>query len=97
MQAKGIADAHICRSELDYTIVRPGRLTSDDGEGKVDVAPDPDSEGSISRDDVAAVMVACLDQQSTVGTSFDLVTGPTPIAEALASLQRGAECPSSSP
>jgi uncharacterized protein YbjT (DUF2867 family) len=102
LQAKGIADAHLCRSHLDYTVVRPGRLTSDDGAGddgagKVDIAPDPDSGGSISRDDVAAVMVACLDEESTVRTSFDLLTGATPIAEALANLQRGAEGPSSSP
>ena len=97
LRAKGIADAHLCRSELDYTILRPGRLTSDEGTGKVDVDPDPESDGSISRDDVAAVMVACLDQESTVRTSFDLLTGSISIAEALGGIDRGAECPSSSP
>lgn len=52
----------------------------------MDVAPDPDSGGSISREDVATVMVACLDEERTVRRSFDLLAGPTPIAEALASL-----------
>lgn len=86
LQAKGIADEHLRRSNLHYTIVRPGRLTFDEPTGKVDLTPDPDSGGSISRADVAAVMVACLDQESTFRKSFDLLAGPTPIDDALAGL-----------
>jgi len=86
LRAKGIADEHLRRSDLDYTVVRPGRLTFDEPTGKVDLAPDLDSGGSISRDDVAAVVVACLDMESTVRKSFDLLAGPTPIADALARL-----------
>ncbi len=84
LRAKGIADEHLRRSELDHTIVRPGRLTFEEGTGRVDVTPDPASGGSIPRDDVAAVMVACLDEEATVGRSIDLLAGTTPIAEALA-------------
>ncbi len=37
-QAKGLADEALIASGLDYTIVRPGRLTDDPPTGKVDVA-----------------------------------------------------------
>jgi len=86
LRAKGIADEHLRRSDLHYTIVRPGRITSGEGTGKVELEPDPESGGSIPRDDVAAVMVATLDQERTVRKTFDLVEGSTPIAEALSSL-----------
>ena len=42
--------------------------------------------GSVPRDDVAAVLAACLDEPRTVGRTFDLVSGDTPIDEALRSL-----------
>jgi uncharacterized protein YbjT (DUF2867 family) len=86
LRAKGIADEHLRRSDLHYTILRPGRLTFDEGTGKVDLAPDPESGGSISREDVAAVMVASLDQERTVGKTFDLLEGSIPIADALSRL-----------
>ncbi len=86
LRAKGIADEHLRRSDLHYTIVRPGRLTSGEGTGKVELEPDPESGGSIPRDDMAAVMVATLDQRGPVRKTFDLVEGSTPIAEALSSL-----------
>lgn len=83
LRAKGIADEHLRRSELDYTIVRPGRLTKETGTGKVSVGPRLEAGGSVSRADVAAVMVACLDRQNTVRKSFDLLEGATLIDEAL--------------
>ena len=42
--------------------------------------------GSISRDDVAAVLVACLDEPRTVRATFEVLQGETPIAQALAGL-----------
>ena len=42
--------------------------------------------GSISRDDVAAVLAACLDEPRTVRATFELLQGETPIAQALAAL-----------
>ncbi|MEX2529195.1 MAG: SDR family oxidoreductase [Gemmatimonadota bacterium] len=83
LRAKGIADEHLRRSELDYTIVRPGRLTSDEATGRVTIASRLEPGGSVSRADVAAVMVACLDRPNTVRKSFDLLEGGTPIDEAL--------------
>jgi hypothetical protein len=39
--------------------------------------------GQIPRADVAAVLLACLDTPSTVGQSFDVISGTTPIPDAL--------------
>jgi uncharacterized protein YbjT (DUF2867 family) len=67
---------------LDYTIVRPGGLTDDPGTGLVTIAEHAD-RGKIPRADVAAVFVACLDKPSTIGKSFDVISGTTPIPDAL--------------
>jgi uncharacterized protein YbjT (DUF2867 family) len=42
--------------------------------------------GQVTRDDVAAVLVAVLDTPGTVGRTFDLIGGDTPITEAVAAL-----------
>ena len=81
-QAKAEADAQLEASGLDYTIVRPGRLTDEPGTGLVDVSGSGRG-GSIARQDVAATLVGCLDEPATVGRAFDLVAGETPIDEAL--------------
>jgi uncharacterized protein YbjT (DUF2867 family) len=85
-QAKAEADAQVEASALAYTIVRPGRLTDDAGAGRIEAAPLLDRGGDIPREDVAAVLVGCLDEPATVGKSFDLLAGETPIAEALRAL-----------
>jgi uncharacterized protein YbjT (DUF2867 family) len=85
LQAKFEADEAVRASGLDYTIVRPGSLTDDPGTGLVAVAPKLDI-APIPRADVAAVFLACLDEPSTIGKSFDLTGGTTPIPEALAAL-----------
>jgi len=85
-EAKLEADTELTASGLDYTIVRPGRLTDDSGTGLVEAAPRLEHGGEIPRDDVAATLLACLDDPSTIGKGFDLLSGETPIAEAVAGL-----------
>ena len=82
LQAKFEADEAVRASGLDYTIVRPGGLTDDPGTGLVSVAERLD-RGQIPRADVAAVFLACLDEPATIGKSFDLISGTTPIPDAL--------------
>jgi nucleoside-diphosphate-sugar epimerase len=82
LRAKAGADDALRASGLDYTVVRPGGLTDDPGTGLVTVAERLD-RGQIPRADVAAVLMACLDAPETIGRSFDLLTGTTPIADAL--------------
>jgi nucleoside-diphosphate-sugar epimerase len=85
LRAKAGADEALRVSGLDYTIVRPGGLTDDPGTGLVTIAERLD-RGQVPRADVAAVFVACLDEPATIGKSFDLIAGDTPIADALAAL-----------
>lgn len=83
LRAKAAADAEIrSRADLDWTILRPGRLTDDPGTGRVTLAESTD-HGAVTRDDVAAVIVALLDSPGTAGLSLDLIGGDTPIADAL--------------
>lgn len=82
-RAKGWADLWLRRSDLVHTIVRPGRLTEEEGAGTVEVAESLPSGGSISRDDVARILVDSLDEGNTEGKTFAVVEGPTPIGEAL--------------
>ncbi len=86
LEAKRDADEAVIASGLKYTVVRPGVLTDDEGSGRVEVGtPLPDS-GSIPRADVAAMLYALLEAPATAGLAFDLISGETPISEAIASL-----------
>ena len=84
-EAKAGADERLMESGLDYTIVRPGGLTDDPGTGRVRVGTNLDY-GNIPRDDVAAVLLAVLETPGTVGKTFELVSGDTPVDEALRTL-----------
>jgi uncharacterized protein YbjT (DUF2867 family) len=89
-QAKAEADAALVASGLEFTIVRPGRLTDDPGTGRVEAAESLGRSGargrSITRADTAAVLLAVLDTPSTIGRTFEVLEGKTPIAEAIAAL-----------
>ena len=85
LRAKGRADDAVRASGLDATVVRPGGLTNDTGTGRVRLG-EKLPRGQVTRDDVAAVLVAVLDSPSTIGRTADLIGGDTPIAEAVAAL-----------
>jgi uncharacterized protein YbjT (DUF2867 family) len=85
-EAKADADEYVRDSGLDFTIVRPGRLTDDPGTGQVQVAETLEGGGSVTREDVAAVLAECLTAENTIGKSFDLLNDGTPVAEAVRSL-----------
>jgi uncharacterized protein YbjT (DUF2867 family) len=85
LRAKGRADDAVRASGLDATVVRPGGLTNDAGTGRVRLAASV-LRGQVSRDDVAAVLVAVLDSPNTIGRTVDLIGGDTPVAEAVAAI-----------
>jgi uncharacterized protein YbjT (DUF2867 family) len=84
-EAKAEADRRLAESDLDWTIVRPGRLTDDPGTGRV-CAGENIGGGEIPRADVAATLAAVLESDSTIGKAFDLLAGDTPIDEAVRSI-----------
>jgi uncharacterized protein YbjT (DUF2867 family) len=84
-EAKAEADRRLEESGLDYTIVRPGSLTDDPGSGLVTVGTDL-GFGAIPRDDVAALLIAVLETPGTIGKTFELISGETPVEEAVRAL-----------
>jgi cytosine deaminase len=85
LRAKGRADDAVRASGLDATVVRPGGLTNDAGTGRVRLGESV-PRGQVTRDDVAAVLVAVLDSPNTIGRTVDLIGGATPVAEAVAAI-----------
>jgi uncharacterized protein YbjT (DUF2867 family) len=84
--AKAAAENDLRARDLDWTILRPGGLTDDPGTGQVRLAPPSLPRGQVPRADVAAVIVALLDAPATAGQTLDLISGDTPIADALRQL-----------
>jgi nucleoside-diphosphate-sugar epimerase len=85
LRAKAKADRELEASGLDFTIVRPGSLTDDPPTGRVRIGQGLD-RGQVPRADVAEVLAAVLPTPDTVGKAFELISGETPIAEAIASV-----------
>ncbi|ADU30328.1 SDR family oxidoreductase [Evansella cellulosilytica] len=80
--AKHYADDWLRRTDLDYTIIHPGGLTNEKGIGHVTVGEEVE-RGEIPREDVARVIVNCLENNATIGKEFQLITGSTPINKAI--------------
>src|SRR4051794_23959155 len=87
LEAKAQADEALVASGLEYTIVRPGSLNDDGGTGKVNLSTELGRRGPIPRDDVAAVLLGCLDAPETIGKTFEAFAGDQPIEAALRSLR----------
>jgi nucleoside-diphosphate-sugar epimerase len=86
LQAKLRAEDEILpRPALDVAIVRPGLLTDDPGTGRVTLGHGIE-RGEIPREDVAAVLAEIL-RTRTFDVVVEVVSGPTPIAEAVAALR----------
>lgn len=86
VEAKRDADVALRASGLDWTIVRPGALTDGPATGAVRIG-ERVPRGEISRTDVAAVITAVLEDDSTIGAQFELVSGDRSIPDAIASLR----------
>jgi uncharacterized protein YbjT (DUF2867 family) len=84
LRAKKAADEHVKAADLDWTIVRPGRLTDDAPTGRVQLGDLP--RGEVTRADVAQVLAAVLDADNTVGRTFDLLNGDVPVVDAVAAV-----------
>ena len=92
IEAKKAADDDIRARDLDWTILRPGGLTMASGTGHVQLAEHTD-RGQIPREDVAAVLLALLDEPKTAGLSLDLISGTVPIDGSVAALVTGPSLP----
>ncbi|TDC47734.1 NAD-dependent epimerase/dehydratase family protein [Jiangella ureilytica] len=90
LRAKHAAEQDVfAREGLAWTVLRPGVLTDDQGSGTVDlvaggrIAPESPRFDTVSRDDVAAVLLALLDRPDTAGRIYVVVGGTIPIGRAI--------------
>lgn len=87
-EAKADADKHLMQSNLNYTILKPGRLTDEPGTNNVTLDEDTGMEtGSIPRADVATVIEKSLDHPAAYHKSLELLSGDIPVDRALDELQ----------
>ena len=82
--AKAAADTHLRASNLDWTVLGPGSLTLAPATGHIGVGPSA-AKGRVSREDVAYVIAAVLEDNGTLERTIEFNNGDTPIAEALGS------------
>ena len=80
-EAKAAADAHLRVSDLDWTVLGPGHLTLEPATGRIAIG---EAKGAVSRADVALVVAAALQDDSTIGRTIEFNNGGVPIADALA-------------
>jgi uncharacterized protein YbjT (DUF2867 family) len=83
LRAKAEADAAVRSSDREWTIVRPGPLTDDQGAGRVRIQSEP-FRGEVPRDDVAAVLHALLGEPRAAHRILYVNAGEDDLEQALA-------------
>lgn len=87
IDAKTAAEEDVsARSALDWTILRPGKLTDADPTGFVALTEPPLDAGEVTRADVAAVIAQLLENGAAVGKTLMLTSGSTSIVDAVDAL-----------
>ena len=82
--AKTAAEADLRSRDLDWTIVRPGRLTDAPATGRVRLAAPPVPRGALSAPrSITAVIAALLDEPGTGHKTLELTGGDSPVAAAV--------------
>ncbi|MBO9556490.1 NAD(P)-binding oxidoreductase [Cellulomonas sp.] len=90
LRAKAASEADLRERDLDWTVVRPGRLTDDEPTGTVRLdASVP--RGDVPRADVAAVLAAVLHSPETAGLVLELTSGVVPVEAAVAAVAEPAD------
>lgn len=83
LKAKHNADEHLKKSGINYSIIRPGALTNNDGNGKIELAPTLNKSGEIPRQDVAETLVNALGDSVATNKTFEILKGEHSIKDAL--------------
>lgn len=82
--AKKLADDHLKRSSLTYTIVRPGSLTNDQAQKMIKLEEEIQvRDTTITREDVAIVLAKVVNLENTFGKTFEILNGHDSIDDAL--------------
>lgn len=87
MAVKKLADAHLAATDLDWVILRPGTLLDAPGTGHVRAGL-AIPYGEIPRDDVAATLVAIIEQPTVNRVIIELTQGDTSVSDAVQQFAR---------
>jgi uncharacterized protein YbjT (DUF2867 family) len=82
LRAKKAAEDDLRARDLDWTVLRPGALTNDEGTGRVRIA-ESTGRGKVTRDDVAAVLAALVTAPGTVKRTLELLEGEDSVEDAV--------------
>ena len=85
MMEKKQAETHLVNFDLDWVILRPAALSDEPGSGSVDLGVAKIHVG-IPREDVAATLVALIEQPLIRRRILEVTSGKTPVADAVNAL-----------
>lgn len=85
-EAKRAADANLRASGLHWTIIEPGWLVDQRPTGLIRLGDRRVPLSEIARGDVAATLIAVLDEDRSIGRQWQVAAGSTPIAQAVEEL-----------
>lgn len=88
--AKHNADEYLKQSGLNYSIVRPGALTNENGSNEIELEVKLKKRGEISRNDVAQTLVRTLKDDVANKATFEIIKGNTLIGKALDKISKTA-------
>lgn len=87
LRSKKTADDHLKASFLDYSIVKPGKLTNNEKTNRIKAKTRLNEYGEISRKDVAQVLVNCLPPNMLQNKEFEILSGDKAIEIALTEVE----------
>jgi len=87
MAEKKRADVAVAASDLDWVILRPGRLLHEEGTGSVTLGPAV-PYGDVARGNVARVLAELIERPQIRREILELTDGATPVEEAIERLHR---------
>lgn len=79
IKMKEEAENYVRASSLDWTIIRPGQLTSNPRSGIIRLSLEPEPTGPVTRADLADLVVGAYDDPSTIGKVYQVI-GDDPLA-----------------
>lgn len=84
--AKLAAEDDLLRRDFQWTILRPGGLTNDQGTGEIRLGVPNIGRGTIPREDVASTIAAMITEGRGNQQILDVLSGDVPIADAVTEL-----------
>lgn len=93
LRAKGVADAFLRSSGLDYTILAPGTLLDERGNGRIEASEKLGFHGYLPREDLAICIIETIRNFFTIGKTIEVVAGSKKIKDALAQVAGGGDIP----